>query len=327
MAKTKLGFDIGNHSVKIAAVSASRAEVHDIRMPDNMVQDGEIVMPTAFADFLKKESRKLNIHRGECALALPARQVICRTVTMPRMTEEQLLLNLPYEFNEFIEGDPDRFICDYALCGGDDGESEQMTMVAAAASKSRVGQYVRVFSDAGFKLKTLLPGEMAIINLVKKRRTAHPDSENEYCVVNLGHDVITITIVNRDRLQATRQLDFGCRRIDQAIADVFDTDPFLANSYKRTNYQNVLYSRGCMDVYQSIAVEALKVVNFYRYNYRSSQLTGIYLAGGGAAIEPLRERIGTLVDMPILPLRELLPWPELDPASAATGILALGMTV
>lgn len=334
MAKTRLGFDIGNNSVKIAAVTGEKMRVYEIRMPDNMIQDGEILMPNAFSEFLKKEMKRLKIPRGECALVLPSRQVICRAVTLPRMTKDQLLLNLPYEFSEFIQGDPDRFICDYAMCDpepGQSGEEEQLTMMAAAAGKERVQQYIRMFSGAGLKLRTLLPGEMALIRLVERYRAAQPDRPEEYCFVNLGHDSIGVTIIQKDRVRATRQIEFGCGQMDLAIADLFNTDPFLAGSYKLTNYQDVCNSPECMEIYQRIAVELLRVLHFYRFNYRDTGLGGIYLVGGGACIQPLRRRLEEMLEedmmeLPFLPVEEFLAG-GLDEISAAQGIFAAGVAV
>ena len=34
---------------------------------------------------------------------------------MPLMTEEQLRLNLPYEFHDYIGGEMDKYVFDYAM--------------------------------------------------------------------------------------------------------------------------------------------------------------------------------------------------------------------
>ncbi len=327
MPGTRLGFDIGNSSMKIAVLSGGQTRIHEIRLPDNMIQDGEITMPNAFSLFLKKERKKLKIPKGECALVLPARQVICRTLTMPRMTREQLMLNLPYEFSDFIQGDPDRFFCDYAMCEETvpDSEEEQMTMIAAVTAKETIAGYLRIFSGAGLKLKTLLPSEAVLIHLAGNCRKLHPGGPEEYCFINLGQNSTAITVIKKNRIQAARQIEFGCGKIDLVIADMLNTDPFLASSYKYTNYRDVMNSPECLEICQNITVEILKVINFYQFNYRDSQLCGMYLTGGGASILQLRERIQDMVGLPVLPLEELLPETSVDPETAAKGILAAGI--
>ena len=339
MAKTRLGFDIGNSSVKIV-VAGSKTNLYEIRMPDNMMKEGEIAMPHAFSEFLKKERKRLKLPKGSCGLVLPTNQVICRLVTLPKMTKEQLMLNLPYEFSEFIHDDPDKFFCDYAMCEeieedikeGEEEMGEQMTLMAAAASKNRLAQYIRIFANAGFKLETLLPGEMSLIQLTKSYCQRNPESINEFCFVDIGHHAVRITIIKRDQVLAERQIDLGCAQLDNVISDLMITDPFVAGSYKLSNYQNVLDSPECMEVYQQIAVEILRVIHFYRFKYRENQMRGIYLIGGGASIPQLRNRISEMLeeDMPelsMLSVKELLTDSGLTPEEAAKGILAMGMTI
>ncbi len=326
---TKLGFDIGNSSVKIAAVSGGKITVHQIRMPDNMMTDGEIAMPNGFSDFLRREMKARKIKGRECALVFPARQAICRFLAMPRMTKEQLALNLPYEFSEFVENDPDKFVYDYAMCAPDESDDEeQMYMMAAAASKDRITQYIRIFSGAGLKLKTLLPVEMSLMRLVAGYRGRDPENRpHEYCFVNLGRNAMVITIIKNDRIRAARQIEMGCNIIDDAIADMMGVDPFLAGTYKYNNFQGVLDTPQCAEAYQRLAVEIQRVLNFYRFNYRDSELSGIYLLGGGAAIRQLTDVVEEMTEMPALPLNELMNAPGLDQASAVQGALAIGMAI
>ena len=322
----KLGFDIGNNSVKIAELNGEHSAVHEIRMPENMMDDGEIAMPNSFSAFLRQEMRARKIKGRDCALVLPARQVICRLVTLPKMNEEQLALNLPYEFNEFVQNDPERFFFDYAMCEkAPEDDPEQMVMMAAAASKDRITQYIRIFSGAGLKLKTLLPPEMALMRLTERRRA---EGESEYCFVNLGQDTVNITIIKNDRVRAMRRIETGCSAIDAAIADMMNIDPFLAGTYKFNNFQGVLDTQEADEVYQRIAIEILRVVNFYRFNFhQDSELQGLYLLGGGAAIGQLTNTIREMLEMPVLPLSGLIQAQGLDAEAAAKGALAIGVAM
>ncbi len=329
MAKKRVGFDIGAGSLKVAVTGGLQTTVHVIRLPEQMFQDGELRAPNGFSEYLKRECKKRRIPKGECALALPARQAICRTVTLPKMTIDQLMLNLPYEFAEFIGDDADRFFCDYAMCESTPEEEArgQMTMLAAAAAKEQIIQYVKVFSNAGFKLRTLLPAEMVMIRIVERYRRNTAGSPEEYCFVDLGQEKTTIMIIRRDRVRATRQVEEGCALLDQAIADALNVDPFLAGSYKYTDYQNVLESPDCMDIYHRIAVEILKVVNFYQYNYRDSQLGGLYLIGGGSRIEAFCRVISDVLELPLLPAAELLGISGVEPGDAGSALAAIGLTI
>lgn len=323
MARTRLGFDIGSSSMKVAVLRGEGLRVEEVRLPENMVDGaGNITLPHAFIQFLKQMKKELSLPGGPAALILPPNQVICRLVTMPRMTTQQLMMNLPYEFTDFIQGVPDQYFCDYALCSPGEGESEEqgVPMMAAAAAKQTLAEYVQMFSRAGIHLKSILPQEMALINLVKERR----EGAEEFCFVDLGHQSTRITVVWRDRIQATRSIALGGRNLDLVVADSLGVDAFLANTYKASNYQNVLSSDAVTDVCERVAVEILKVINFYQFTYRSSSLEGIYLVGGGAALPCLRKAIEDTVGMSLLPPDRLI---SVAGGPAETGIFAAGAVV
>ena len=278
MGKTRLGFDIGSSSLKIAVFQGSGPRIEEIRLPENLVDGtGAVLLPHAFAQFLKQTKKELSLPRGPAALVLPPSQAICRLVTMPRMTTEQLLMNLPYEFTDFIQGVADQYHCDYAVCAGSDGddESQGVPMMAAAAAKQTLAEYAQMFSQAGFRLRTVLPQEMALIQLCQYRGAG----ADEFCFVDLGHQSTRMTVVWRDRIQATRQISLGGRDLDAIVAGEMGVDPFLSNTYKTTNFQDVLTIPALAEVCERIAVEILKVINFYQFTYRSSTLEGVYAAG------------------------------------------------
>jgi len=320
MGKIRLGFDIGSSSLKIAVFQGGGPRIEEIRLPENMVDGtGAVILPHAFAQFLRQTKKELSLPRGAAALALPHSQVICRLVTMPQMTPEQLLMNLPYEFSDFIQGMSDQYYCDYAVCApaeGDDG-SQGIPMMAAAAAKQTLAEYTQMFHQAGFKLKRVLPQEMGLIQVVQ----AQGAGAEEFCFVDLGHLYTRVTVIWRDRVQATRQIALGGRNLDLAVSEELGIDAFLANSYKVTNFQNVLELPVVTSICDRIAVEILKVINFYQFTYRSSTLSGIYLVGGGAALPLLRQSIEDTVGMPLLDPADLLP--EAGQA-AASGIFAVG---
>lgn len=319
MGNTRLGFDIGSSSLKIAVLRGGETRVEEVRLPENMVDGtGQILLPHAFAQFLKQTRKERSLPRGRAALVLPPSQVICRLVTMPRMTTEQLLLNLPYEFSDFIQGVADQYHCDYAVCASGEEDDEQgVPMMAAVAAKQTLADYSRMFAQAGIRLKTVLPQEMALIQLCQARGAG----ADEFCFVDLGHQFTRITVVWRDRIQATRQIALGGRNLDTIVANELGVDPFLSNTYKATNFQNVLTLPAVAEVCERIAVEILKVINFYQFTYRSSSLGGVYLVGGGAAMPLLRQSIENTVGLPLLDPADLLAEAG---EQAAAGVFAAG---
>lgn len=320
MGKICVGFDIGSSSLKAAVLRGDGVRIEEVRLPENMVDEtGTILLPHAFAQFLKQVRKELSLPRGAAALVLPPGEVLCRLVTMPKMTEEQLMLNLPYEFSDFIQGAADQYHCDYAVCERSEGDDETdgIPMMAATASKQVLEGYTRMFAQAGIKLKTVLPQEMALLQLCREQT----EKTEEFFFVDLGHQYTRITALWHDRVQATRQIALGGRNLDAVVANELGVATYLAGTYKMTNFQDAFDLPAVAEICDRIAVEILKVLNFYQFTYRSSALSGIYLVGGGTAFPLLRESIERTVGLPLLDPAKLLP--ETGKAAAA-GIFAAG---
>lgn len=302
MGKVRLCLDIGSNSLQIVVPQGAGFQIEEVKLPEGMVDEaGAMVLPHAFAQFLKQTKKELGLPSGPVALVLPASQIICKLVNMPNITEAQVMMNLPYEFSEFVQGAADLYKYDYAVCDKLPDE-EGIPMMAAVALKDTLAGYTKVFAQAGMRLQTVLPQEMALIQLC---RTKGGDSE-EFCFVDLGHQCTRITVVYKDRIRASRQITIGGRDLDRVIANEAGVSQFLANTHKMSNFHNVLGIPAVVEICDRIAVEILKVVNFYNFTYRDNALRGVYLVGGGTRLDCLTQSIARTVGVPLLELEDLV---------------------
>ena len=328
MSKTICAFDIGESYIKIAVKSKKGMEVYSMQMPENLVKEGIIQMPHMLSDFLKEVKAECKLPKGECGIIVPDELTVCRTLTLPAMTEKQLQVNLPFEFSDYISGEPQKYVYDYALQEmyyDEDGKPTEMRLTGAVMSKESVTNYVNIFKHAGLKLRTLIPQEIALTNIMKDAlETGRIEAENEYCIINLGHRATQIYIYKGDELVVYRNLHIGGAAIDEAIAENENVDVFVARNHKNRNYNQVLDAEYTKDTFARIAVEVRKVINFYRFNNRESMLEHVYFTGGGSNLTELCENIAEINDLQPKSMRELLP-AEADQEMDMIGIFALGV--
>ena len=305
MAGAKIGFDIGSNALKIAVVSGSSIVTQEARLPENLVaDDGSIKLPHAFSEFLRTTRKELSIPRGTVILSLPPSRSICRFVTMPEMPRDQIAINLPYEFADYVQGAPDDYVCDYAICARMEGDSnDEIPMMAAALSRKVSVEYVQIFADAGLKLKAIIPPEISLINLVRDASKA----EKEFFFIDFGQQATRITVVCKDRIYASRQIPIGGKDIDEAIASTVGVESYLANTYKRNNYQDIQADTVVTSLCDRIAVEVLKVINFYQFSNRGSAMDCVYMLGGGSLLPYMEESLGKAIEMGTLHVLDILP--------------------
>ncbi len=308
MARTTIGFDIGACEMKLAQWdgSAVRRTV-TAAVPDNLVKNGVIVSYPAMADFIKETARERRLSGRDCAVILPASYAFLRRVTMPAMTVEQLRVNLPYEFRDFLTMDKDKYFYDYAvneLTHDGEGKPLQLDLTAAAIPKEVIEEYRDMFHRAGFRLRTAIPVECAYANLLR----LHGDiGGREFSFLDLGHTAARLHIFTGSRFEATRVIDIGLSAVDEAIADAMGVDEHIAQTYKNSNHQGVQTLEGAVGVYSAVALDTRKAVNFYGFNNRESDLRDLWCCGGGVHIPALLEAIAQSVELTIHDAAELLP--------------------
>lgn len=314
MPNTITAFDIGESQVKIVSLSGgSVKKCQALELPDNVVSNGTVLSMDALADFLKEASPKGALARKDAAVILPDRLVFTRNVTVPPMTDAQLEYNLPFEFKDYLNQEKSRYYFDYAVQAipkNEAGEPEEMQLFACATLKSTIEDYRAMFHRAGFKLKTALPEECAFGNLAKYHAKKNPGRVEDLCIVDIGHKGIRLYIFRDGHFRTRRAVDLGLWDLEQQIAAERGVDPHMAHTHLLSDYQDALTQDSSLELYNRMAVEIMKAVNFYNYNNREQTLRSVYLCGGGAAVEPLKETVTRVTGLKLSNIAELLPGGE-----------------
>lgn len=167
MAKKMLGFDIGNYNMKIVVVNGTAIErCISVPVPDNMVVNSQIRAFTAAGDFIREAMRENGIRCRKCAVALPEKSYYIRRVRLPKMTVSQLMVNLPYEFHDYVTGEASEYVYDYAVRAM--GE-RTMELTICAISKQKIAQYRDMMHRAGLKLVKLVPDVLAVQSVLNQK--------------------------------------------------------------------------------------------------------------------------------------------------------------
>ena len=85
-----IGMDVGNTNCKLAIREGNAIRLISDRMPDNMVNDGDVSSPETMSMFLKDVRAKNRVREKNCALVLNTSQLYFRHVTLPQMTVARL---------------------------------------------------------------------------------------------------------------------------------------------------------------------------------------------------------------------------------------------
>ncbi|MGN1023761.1 MAG: pilus assembly protein PilM, partial [Lachnospiraceae bacterium] len=172
MPRKVLGFDINANTMKVAVcdrkLRLERYLVADV--PENMIRDGKYISPDAMGDFIKETLREYRLQGSFAAISLPENEYYLRRIRLPKMTTQQLAINLPFEFHDYITGEPSNYVFDYRVLSM---EEKEMELLAATTTKAVSLTYQRIMKRAGLKLYKLVPDVLGIQSILM------PNQENE----------------------------------------------------------------------------------------------------------------------------------------------------
>lgn len=331
MPKEKiLGFDIGNYRVKIAyMIGGVLRDFISVQHPDNMVKNSQIVSWQAMGDYLKEVLKASGIRGGRAAVTLPQDSCYIRRTTMPLMTEPQLKINLPYEFHDYITEEPEKYIYDYAVISKNEKE---MDLMGVAVQRELVAKYQEMFHRAGLKLTVMAPDVMAFQNLFEdyERRHGIARGTKDYVVLDLGDGKIDIHFFTKGEYEITRSMEPGCHAIYEEAAKTLGEDSHVVQrdaEMKLSASDSLRAESEVNDICSNIAVQIMRVLNFYSFNNPHNTLDTLYCCGGGANIPILMKDIAENAGLPLKSMAEIVEVDHKFDGQVLQSPQALGITL
>lgn len=328
MGRSIIGLDFGSCALKAAVFDGGKiTRLLEEPMPEQLVRGGVVTSPEAMADHLKKVLKENRISVRRAAVILPASQVFVQLSELPAMTKNQLELNLPYEFRDFISENRENYFYDYAVLEtrtDETGAPKTMRLLAAAVNKELVRSYFNLCRWAGLKLVTAIPVEMAYTNLL--RRFTPKDGPKEVCIVDCGHVGQRVYFYSGQNFETARIGDQGGAGIDQLLSDMLDTDIHIAHVRKQANAQQELEMPEVRALLQDTLRDAQRAVNFYHFSNPDRQLETGYFCGGGSRLPFLQEELESVTDLRMQPITDLLGDVP-DPEKAVCCAAAIGAAI
>ena len=338
MPKAYLGIDIGHDMMKLALVSGGAVKkTVSVSMPVNLFRDGHLTSTEAFGTLLAETMRAEHIRANRGAVVLSGEACYLRTTAMPKMNEEQLAINLPYEFSDYVTGELRDYLFDYAVipplpdAKPEEGEENRMPLLVAAVHKDVMEEWRAALRKAGVRLAKAAPAECAYLALIRDYEERTGRRDQDHCVIDLGSRAIRMYLFHGPRHMATRVLDVGLAALDQIVAEERGVDVHLAHTYLVNNFEKCQEQESCKSAYDNIAVELMRALNFYRFSNGAGHMDRVFLGGGGAVIKPLRDVIASTLGVEVSAAAELIPggsdFGTVEDAAQADYVPAIGVAL
>ncbi len=301
MMKNCLGIEIGHYRIKIAYMERGVLKKYvSVRLENDTLSDMKW-----YAEFIRDILHENHIRCKNVVFALRQDDTYVKRCRLPLMTIEQLKLNLPYEFHDYIGEELDAYQYDYALI---ERTEDQLDLLAVSCRKELCEQFKKLAKLSRLKLIGLVP---AVVGLERILEHMHSDDrEKDFAVVDLGTKSLRMHFFRKGIYDITRTMEPGCeeierlRRGDRKKLDELDMD---AEDAFWTEKSEAAIDKVLEDRYQTIAVQVMRVLNFYSFNNADNTIDTLYYCGGGARYKALISALEDAVGLPVKSIGELAP--------------------
>jgi len=301
-AKTTVALDIGSGLIKLVAVTHGSGEpvltkVAYTSVVDDAIVEGEIMDPGIVSDAIKGLMASAGIKAKTVIIAVGGRDVIIKKISMDRMKESEAREVIRWEAEQHVPFDMENVELDFQILDPE-GEGLQMTVLLVAAKRELVENKVALLNEVGLHPGVIDVDAFALHNAFEIN---YPEAMTGVVgLVNIGHEMTNINILEDGIPVLTRDLPVGTRRFREDMQrerglSAEEADQLLQGFERSDVLDPFLETRG-----EELAVGIERAAAFLQSASRSaSGISRIYTTGGGGRIPGLNRVLADRLRLPV----------------------------
>src|SRR5437870_9149128 len=301
--KTTVGLDIGSGLVKVAVVDHSKSTPELVKvaitpLPDDAIVEGEVMDPHLVSDVIRTTIEAVGANTKAVVAAVGGRDVIIKRSKTERVKEQQAGELMRWEAEQHVP-DVDSVELDFQILeenGG--GNRDEMSVLLVAAKRDLVEAKLRILSEAGITPMSMDVDAFALHNAFEVN---YPSAmSGAVGLVNIGHEVTNINILDDGVPILTRDLPVGTRRLREDLQrehglSAADAEALIRGYDRSPQLDSVIAART-----EEIATGLERAIAFLSTSLKGDgQMKAVYTCGGGSRTPGLTESLGQRLKKPV----------------------------
>src|SRR2546427_350002 len=217
--KTSVGLDIGSGIIKLVVIDHGGSEPELVKVATTEVAadaivEGEVMDPGIVAEAIRGLFSAAGVKHRSVVTAVGGRDVIVKKIQMDRMKEADAREVIRWEAEQHVPFDMANVELDFQILDPD-AEGLQMSVLLVAAKRELVEGRVGLLNEAGLDPAIIDVDAFAIHNAFELN---HPDAmQGVVGLVNIGHEVTNVNVLEDGVPVLTRDLSVGTRRFREDL--------------------------------------------------------------------------------------------------------------
>lgn len=312
-----LGIDIGTSSIKVVELKNENGrpklvtygfveESADIIKNDSPQGQAHVVA------ILREIFHRSKTSTDRAVAALPSFAVFTSIISLPAMSEKDLLAAVRWEAKKFVPMPIEEMILDWRVlkeparpqAGAPNtepakpaGKSKDQKILLTAAPRTLVKRYVDIFKAAELELVSLETESFAL------ERSLIGNDPSPIMVIDIGSIATDISVIVRGIPILNRSIDVGGETITKSIMNSLNIDRDRAEQFKRdfgmaNDRNNQQIPRTIEFIISSIVNESRYCLNLYQ-GQGARGVEKIILSGGSAFLPQLPEYLARVLNLKV----------------------------
>ncbi|HWW92709.1 MAG TPA: type IV pilus assembly protein PilM, partial [Vicinamibacteria bacterium] len=259
-------------------------------LPPEAIVDGAIMDSGAVIDAIQRLFTSQKIKTNEVATSVSGNAVIVKKISLPQMSTEELAESIHWEAEQYIPFDIQDVSLDYEVIDGG-GSGGNMDVLLVAVKKDKISDYTSAISQAGRSPLVVDVDVFALQNCYEINYGIDPG--RVVALLNIGASIMNINIVKGATSIFNRDIAVGGNQYTDAIQKELNLSFDQAEALKKgarvegaapENLHPIIQA-----VSENIALEIQKTFDFFRATSSEDRIDRIFLSGGTAKIQGLRD--------------------------------------
>lgn len=300
--KTSIGLDIGSGLVKVAVIEHGKGEPELTKVAiapllADAIVEGEVMDPGIVAEAARNALAAAGISGRPVITAVGGRDVIIKKIQIDRVKEQQARELIRWEAEQHVPFDMESVELDFQILDPD-AEGLEMNVLLVAAKRDLIENKLRLLTDAEVAPSVVDVDAFALHNAFEVN---YPEAmSGVVCLVNIGHEVTNINIMEDGVPLLTRDIAVGTRRFREDLQrerglSAEEADGLLQGYDRSPHLQTVTETRG-----EEIATGIERAAAFLASSSRvTNKLRAAYTSGGGSRVPGLTDALAARLRIPV----------------------------
>jgi type IV pilus assembly protein PilM len=306
-----VGLDIGYSMMRAAQVSYSKQGVptieklHEVLLPTEILQYGEIRNPEAFSEYLKTFWKEGDFKTNEVTIAAGDMHVFARELTVPQMSMQRIRESLPFLMESVLPVSPELLYFDFYPSEDTVVEgAASIRGLVVAAEKSNVDLLVNCVIGAHLRVATVDFGPFALLRV----RLDPKLGSGVNAIVDVGSVATRVVITRGLTPLFVRVIPTGGQNYDEALMAALRMSELSAADTKRrlkeppTDEIDLAAWTVLQNSIQEFVVSLKSTLDYFEQAHAGEgmKIEQIMMSGGGSHLSGMLEAVEKVVSIPII---------------------------